>query len=58
MIKFGFGPNPNPRSIEQMAAAPTDLTVLKDILDKMSKASKHGSPRRTPTAPRSNSPTI
>jgi hypothetical protein len=35
MIKFGFGPNPNPRSIEQMAAAPTDLTVLKDILDKM-----------------------
>jgi acyl transferase domain-containing protein len=35
MIKFGFGPNPNPRSIEQLAAAPADLTVLKDILDKM-----------------------
>ncbi len=35
MVKFGFGPNPNPRSIEQMAAAPADLTVLKDILDKM-----------------------
>lgn len=35
MIKFGFGPNPNPRSIEQMAAAPADLTVLKGILDKM-----------------------
>jgi hypothetical protein len=35
MIKFGFGPNPNPRSIEQMAAAPADLTVLKDILEKM-----------------------
>ena len=35
MIKFGFGPNPNPRSIEQLAAAPADLTALKDILDKM-----------------------
>jgi acyl transferase domain-containing protein len=35
MIKFGFGPNPNPRTIEQMAAAPADLTTLKDILDKM-----------------------
>jgi hypothetical protein len=35
MIKFGFGPNPNPRSIEQMAAAPADLTLLKDILEKM-----------------------
>ena len=33
MIKFGFGPNPNPRTIEQMAAAPADLTVLKGILD-------------------------
>jgi hypothetical protein len=35
MIKFGFGPNPNPRSIEQLAAAPADLTLLKDTLDKM-----------------------
>ena len=35
LIKFGFGPNPNPRSIEQMAAAPADLTLLKDVLDKM-----------------------
>jgi hypothetical protein len=35
MIKFGFGPNPNPRTIEQLAAAPADLTVLKGILDKM-----------------------
>ncbi len=35
MIKFGFGPNPNSRTIEQMAAAPADLTVLKDILDTM-----------------------
>ncbi len=35
MIKFGFGPNPNPRTIEQIAAAPADLSVLKDILGKM-----------------------
>ncbi len=35
MIKFGFGPNPSPRTIEQMAAAPADLPTLKDILDKM-----------------------
>ena len=34
-IKLGFGPNPTPRTIEQMAAAPTDLTAAKDAVDKM-----------------------
>ena len=34
-IKLGFGPNPTPRSIEQMAAAPADLTAAKDVIDKM-----------------------
>ena len=34
-IKLGFGPNPAPRSIEQMAAAPVDLTTAKDVIDKM-----------------------
>src|SRR6516164_2395885 len=34
-IKLGFGPNPAPRSIEQMAAAPADLTTAKDVIDKM-----------------------
>ena len=46
-IKLGFGPNPTPRSIEQMAAAPADLTAAKDV--KWSKASKRGWPRRTQT---------
>jgi hypothetical protein len=35
MIKMGFGPSPSPRSIEQLAAAPADLTALKDTIDKM-----------------------
>jgi hypothetical protein len=34
-IKLGFGPNPVPRTIEQMAAAPADLTAAKDAVDKM-----------------------
>ena len=34
-IKLGFGPNLPPRSIEQMAAAPADLTAAKDVIDKM-----------------------
>ena len=38
MIKFGFGPNPNPRTIEQIAAAPADLTLIKDTVDKMEQA--------------------
>jgi len=35
IIKIGYGPNPAPRSIEQMAAAPPDLTAAKDAVDKM-----------------------
>jgi hypothetical protein len=35
VIKLGFGPNPSPRTLEQMAAAPTDLTAAKDVVDKM-----------------------
>ena len=35
VIKLGFGPNPSPRTLEQMAAAPTDLTAAKDAVDKM-----------------------
>ena len=35
IIKLGFGPNPAPRTIEQMAAAPADLTAAKDAVDKM-----------------------
>ncbi len=38
MVKFGFGPNPNPRTIEQIAAAPADLTLIKDTVDKMEQA--------------------
>jgi Protein of unknown function (DUF3053) len=34
-IKLGFGPNPVPRTIEQMAAAPADLAAAKDAVDKM-----------------------
>ena len=37
-IKLGFGPNPAPRSIEQIAAAPADLTAAKDAIDKMEQA--------------------
>jgi DUF3053 family protein len=37
-IKLGFGPNPTPRSIEQMAAAPADLTAAKDAIDTMEHA--------------------
>jgi hypothetical protein len=35
IVKIGFGPNPVPRTIEQMAAAPADLTAAKDAVDKM-----------------------
>jgi len=35
IIKLGFGPNPAPRTIEQMAAAPADLTAAKDVVGKM-----------------------
>jgi acyl transferase domain-containing protein len=35
LIKLGFGPNPSPRTIEQIAAAPADLTAAKDTVDKM-----------------------
>jgi Protein of unknown function (DUF3053) len=37
-IKLGFGPNPVPRTIEQMAAAPADLTAAKGAIDKMEQA--------------------
>jgi hypothetical protein len=35
LIKLGLGPNPTPRTIEQMAAAPANLTTAKDVVDKM-----------------------
>jgi hypothetical protein len=35
IVKLGFGPNPSPRTIEQMAAAPADLAAAKDVVDKM-----------------------
>jgi Protein of unknown function (DUF3053) len=35
IVKLGFGPNPNPRSIEQIAAAPADLTAAQDVASKM-----------------------
>ena len=35
LVKLGFGPNPSPRTIEQIAAAPADLTALKDVVTKM-----------------------
>ena len=35
LIKLGYGPNPAPRTIEQIAATPADLTAAKDGLDKM-----------------------
>jgi hypothetical protein len=35
IVKLGFGPNPSPRSIEQIAAAPTDLDAAKDVAGKM-----------------------
>jgi hypothetical protein len=42
LIKIGFGPNPAPRSIEQLAAAPADLTAAKDTIDKMVQAIEAG----------------
>jgi Protein of unknown function (DUF3053) len=42
MIKMGFGPNPSSRSIEQLAAAPADLTAAKDTIDKMVQAIETG----------------
>ena len=35
LIKIGYGPSPSPRSVEQIATAPTDLTAAKDAVDKM-----------------------
>ena len=35
IVKLGFGPNPSPRIIEQMAAAPADLAAAKDAVDQM-----------------------
>ena len=35
IIKLGYGPNPSPRTIEQIAAAPADLTAAKDAVRKM-----------------------
>jgi hypothetical protein len=35
LIKLGFGPNPTPRTIEQIAATPADLTVVKDVIDRL-----------------------
>jgi hypothetical protein len=35
LIKLGFGPNPTPRSIEQLAATPADLAAAKDVVDKL-----------------------
>jgi len=35
LIKLGFGPNPTPRTIEQIAATPGDLTAAKDVVDKL-----------------------
>jgi Protein of unknown function (DUF3053) len=35
LVKLGYGPNPAPRTIEQIAATPADLTAAKDGLDKM-----------------------
>jgi hypothetical protein len=37
IVKLGYGPSPSPRTIEQMAAAPADLTAAKDAIDKMEK---------------------
>lgn len=35
LIKIGYGPNPRPRTIEQIVAAPADLIAAKDAVDKM-----------------------
>jgi DUF3053 family protein len=35
IMKLGYGPSSSPRTIEQMAAAPQDLVVAKDAIDKM-----------------------
>jgi len=35
IMKFGYGPTSSPRTIEQMAAAPQDLVVAKDTINKM-----------------------
>jgi hypothetical protein len=35
LVKLGFGPNPSPRTIEQIATAPADLDAAKDISSKM-----------------------
>ena len=50
LIKLGYGPNPSPRTIEQMAAAPADLTVAKDVVDKMEQGIETVAPRRNSRA--------
>ncbi len=35
IMKLGYGPTSSPRTIEQIAAAPQDLVVAKDAVDKM-----------------------
>jgi len=35
IMKIGYGPTSSPRTIEQMAAAPQDLVVTKNTVDKM-----------------------
>jgi Protein of unknown function (DUF3053) len=35
IVKIGYGPNPSPRTIEQIAAAPADLAAAKDAVSKM-----------------------
>src|SRR5262249_24662169 len=58
LIKLGYGPNPVPRTIEQMAAAPADLTATKTSSTRWSRASKRGWRKRPRTVPRSSSRTI
>jgi hypothetical protein len=42
IVKIGYGPNPSPRNIEQIAAAPADLTAAKDAVDKMEQVLETG----------------
>ena len=58
LIKLGFGPNPSPRTIEQIAAAPADLTAAKDTVDKMEQGLETRLAKVTADRRRSSSPTI
>ncbi len=42
IVKLGYGPNSTARTIEQMAAAPRDLVVAKDAVDKMEQSIETG----------------